>query len=377
MQRKRGHHPLPRNQPSDAPGDGQQLAKDVHRLVGARLSSSRTRWASSQAGYRDSRSFLLRPPGDGRRAPWSSSGTSARTRKRTGLGTKRFAMGSKAPGYAHDGCLRLKVALPGVPTVEVGREVIEEAHSVGLEPTLEHSSLTYRTCLPAGTSRLVLPRSPPGANEASPVATPSGKDAASRRPTTGGRCAHSPASRTCARTREGTPTPRRTVGLLRDPCVGTLRSVLEFADVEPNPVADRHVRLPRKEVKVVEPPSADEVAAIIANAPKRWRLALRVLEQTGLRVGELQTLTWEISTSRARGSVSPRERLAPPVGGPPVLTGSCRRSAIPSRRTIAPRSVESSRVRLARCSGRRCGTRAPAQALRTTPRIRCGIATQA
>jgi hypothetical protein len=38
-----------------------------------------------------------------------------------------------------DGCLRLKVALPDVPTIEVGREVIEEAHSVGLEPTLEHS----------------------------------------------------------------------------------------------------------------------------------------------------------------------------------------------------------------------------------------------
>jgi integrase len=74
--------------------------------------------------------------------------------------------------------------------------------------------------------------------------------------------------------------------------IGTLRSVLDFADVEPNPVADKHVRLPRKEVKVVEPPSADEVAVIIANAPKRWRLALRVLEQTGLRVGELQALTW-------------------------------------------------------------------------------------
>jgi hypothetical protein len=48
--------------------------------------------------------------------------------------------GFKGTGIAHDGCLRLKVALPGVPTVEVGREVIEEAHSVGLEPTLEHSS---------------------------------------------------------------------------------------------------------------------------------------------------------------------------------------------------------------------------------------------
>lgn len=48
--------------------------------------------------------------------------------------------GFQGTGIALDGCLRLKVALPGVPTIEVGREVIEEAHSVGLEPTLEHSS---------------------------------------------------------------------------------------------------------------------------------------------------------------------------------------------------------------------------------------------
>jgi hypothetical protein len=48
--------------------------------------------------------------------------------------------GFKGTRIALDGCLRLKVALPGVPTIEVGHEVIEEAHSVGLEPTLEQSS---------------------------------------------------------------------------------------------------------------------------------------------------------------------------------------------------------------------------------------------
>jgi integrase len=29
------------------------------------------------------------------------------------------------------------------------------------------------------------------------------------------------------------------------------------------------------------------VATIVENAPRRWRLAIRVLEQTGVRVGEL------------------------------------------------------------------------------------------
>ena len=48
--------------------------------------------------------------------------------------------GFKGTRIAPDGCLRLKVALPGVPTIEVGHDVIQEAHSVGLEPTLEQSS---------------------------------------------------------------------------------------------------------------------------------------------------------------------------------------------------------------------------------------------
>ena len=34
------------------------------------------------------------------------------------------------------------------------------------------------------------------------------------------------------------------------------------------------------------------MAAIIANAPPKWRLALRVLEQTGMRAGELGALEW-------------------------------------------------------------------------------------
>lgn len=36
-----------------------------------------------------------------------------------------------------DGCGRIKVALRGVTSLEVGRQVIQEAHSVGLQPRLE------------------------------------------------------------------------------------------------------------------------------------------------------------------------------------------------------------------------------------------------
>jgi integrase len=83
----------------------------------------------------------------------------------------------------------------------------------------------------------------------------------------------------------------------------TLRAVLDFAGVDPNPARDARVRLPRQERVLVDPPSAQDVETIIATVPPRWRLPLRVLEQTGMRVGELQSLAWgdvDEQTSRFR-----------------------------------------------------------------------------
>jgi integrase len=74
--------------------------------------------------------------------------------------------------------------------------------------------------------------------------------------------------------------------------VGTLRAILDFADVDPNPARDSRVRLPREEQAIPDPPSAADVETIIATANERWRLPLRVLEQTGMRVGELNALEW-------------------------------------------------------------------------------------
>ena len=75
--------------------------------------------------------------------------------------------------------------------------------------------------------------------------------------------------------------------------VGTLRQILDFAGCEPNPATDKRVKLPRIEREIPDPPSESEVAAIIGNAPPKWRLALRVLEQTGMRAGELAQLEWQ------------------------------------------------------------------------------------
>jgi integrase len=74
--------------------------------------------------------------------------------------------------------------------------------------------------------------------------------------------------------------------------LGTLRQVLDFAGVEPNPARDRRVKLPRVETTIIEPPSAEQVEAILGHSPPRWRLPLRILEQTGMRVGELGEIEW-------------------------------------------------------------------------------------
>jgi integrase len=88
--------------------------------------------------------------------------------------------------------------------------------------------------------------------------------------------------------------------------VTVLAMVLDHAGVTPNPARDRvHVRLPREERPEIQPPSAEHVEAVHRLVASAYRLPLLVLDATGMRVGELEALTWgDVDEPRGRWRVS-------------------------------------------------------------------------
>ncbi len=74
--------------------------------------------------------------------------------------------------------------------------------------------------------------------------------------------------------------------------LSTLGQVFDFAKIDPSPTRDKNVRLPREAKAEVNPPSAEHVAAVYHRLPTSYQLPLLVLDHTGMRVGELEALTW-------------------------------------------------------------------------------------
>jgi integrase len=72
----------------------------------------------------------------------------------------------------------------------------------------------------------------------------------------------------------------------------TLRQLLDFAGVEPNPARDKRVKLPTVVVEESQPPTAKQFLAILGHVPARWVLPFIVMEQTAVRVGEVASLAW-------------------------------------------------------------------------------------
>jgi integrase len=88
--------------------------------------------------------------------------------------------------------------------------------------------------------------------------------------------------------------------------ITVLSMVFDFARVEPNPARDRvRVRLPREDRPEIQPPTAEHVEAVHRLLARAYRLPLLVLDATGMRVGELEQLTWgDVDEQRGRWRVS-------------------------------------------------------------------------
>jgi integrase len=87
--------------------------------------------------------------------------------------------------------------------------------------------------------------------------------------------------------------------------VSVLGMVLDHAGVDPNPARDKIVKLPREEKRHLQPPEAEHVEAVIRLLPAQYRLPTLVLDGTGMRVGELEGLTWgDVDEPRGRWRVS-------------------------------------------------------------------------
>jgi integrase len=86
----------------------------------------------------------------------------------------------------------------------------------------------------------------------------------------------------------------------------TLAQVFDFAAVTPNPARDRRaVRLPREDRREVCPPTSEHVEAVHRLLPVAYRLPLLVLDTTGMRVGELEAVTWgDVDETEGRWRVS-------------------------------------------------------------------------
>lgn len=98
--------------------------------------------------------------------------------------------------------------------------------------------------------------------------------------------------------------------------LNTLRAALDHADLPANPARHRSVETPRRTPRDLEPPDADELLAILARLPPRYRPVLAVMEQTALRITEALALTADDLTAgqvrvRRETSKSGRARTVP------------------------------------------------------------------
>lgn len=84
---------------------------------------------------------------------------------------------------------------------------------------------------------------------------------------------------------------------------------MELDVLDENPARHKTIKLPRRIRKVIEPPDADDMIALLGKLGKRWRPPVVLMEQTGMRISEALSMT-ERDIDRAGGRVRVRPEVA-------------------------------------------------------------------
>lgn len=79
-----------------------------------------------------------------------------------------------------------------------------------------------------------------------------------------------------------------------------LRAVLDYAGVDPNPAADRRIKLTPYEQPEIQPPSTADLLALLAALSEKWARVVCVIEGSGMRPVEAAKLLGR-DVDRARG----------------------------------------------------------------------------
>lgn len=104
--------------------------------------------------------------------------------------------------------------------------------------------------------------------------------------------------------------------------LGSLRQVLNFCEIEPNPARSPKVKGPALQGEEIAPPSRAEFDAIVGKLRRELVFPVRLMEAGGLRVGELTQLTYgdvdfaggrlRVSKARTKGRTAGQRWLPVP-----------------------------------------------------------------
>jgi integrase len=96
--------------------------------------------------------------------------------------------------------------------------------------------------------------------------------------------------------------------------LGTLRQVLDYAGVNPNPVRDKRVDLPVADEPEETPPPDTHALAFLERVKPERRLLFAFLERCGTRVGETCSWTWGDLDAESGRILSRPEAVKRPAG---------------------------------------------------------------